>query len=191
MAKSFKEMLNDEYKKELEIVSCPIVVGIENISILSEDATLEEAEKIWPILEASLNLNHGYGLAAVQVGIPKKVAIIYYNEKMYRLLNTRIISTGPTTIIYNEGCLSIPKKTVHTERFVALKIQDDVLGELPLNMSKDGLLPIIFQHEIDHFNGQTILDRVRKPIQNPLKTGRNDLCPCGSGKKYKKCCLSN
>ena len=22
------------------------------------------------------------------------------------------------------------------------------------------------------------------------KTGRNDACPCGSGKKYKKCCLS-
>jgi hypothetical protein len=23
------------------------------------------------------------------------------------------------------------------------------------------------------------------------KTGRNDLCPCGSGKKYKKCCGSS
>ena len=23
----------------------------------------------------------------------------------------------------------------------------------------------------------------------PPKTGRNDLCPCGSGKKYKHCCL--
>ncbi|OFW06056.1 MAG: hypothetical protein A3I61_14305 [Acidobacteria bacterium RIFCSPLOWO2_02_FULL_68_18] len=22
------------------------------------------------------------------------------------------------------------------------------------------------------------------------KTGRNDLCPCGSGRKYKKCCES-
>jgi hypothetical protein len=22
-----------------------------------------------------------------------------------------------------------------------------------------------------------------------MKTGRNDLCPCGSGKKYKNCCL--
>lgn len=21
------------------------------------------------------------------------------------------------------------------------------------------------------------------------KIGRNDMCPCGSGKKYKKCCL--
>jgi hypothetical protein len=28
------------------------------------------------------------------------------------------------------------------------------------------------------------------PIQNPLRdVGRNDPCPCGSGKKYKKCCL--
>ena len=23
------------------------------------------------------------------------------------------------------------------------------------------------------------------------RIGRNDLCPCGSGKKYKKCCLRN
>ena len=22
------------------------------------------------------------------------------------------------------------------------------------------------------------------------KIGRNDLCPCGSGKKYKKCCMA-
>ena len=28
------------------------------------------------------------------------------------------------------------------------------------------------------------------PIQNPLRdVGRNDPCPCGSGKKFKKCCL--
>lgn len=26
------------------------------------------------------------------------------------------------------------------------------------------------------------------PVQAPPKTGRNDLCPCNSGKKYKKCC---
>jgi hypothetical protein len=30
----------------------------------------------------------------------------------------------------------------------------------------------------------------RKPIVNRFKTlGRNDPCPCGSGRKYKKCCL--
>ncbi len=30
-----------------------------------------------------------------------------------------------------------------------------------------------------------------EPIRNPLRdVGRNDLCPCGSGKKFKKCCLA-
>ena len=24
-----------------------------------------------------------------------------------------------------------------------------------------------------------------------MKPGRNDLCPCGSGKKYKQCCLAH
>ncbi|MBN2656976.1 MAG: YchJ family protein [Spirochaetales bacterium] len=29
---------------------------------------------------------------------------------------------------------------------------------------------------------------VNEPIVNETKVGRNDPCPCGSGKKYKKCC---
>ncbi|RUM87312.1 MAG: hypothetical protein DSZ24_06470, partial [Thermodesulfatator sp.] len=31
----------------------------------------------------------------------------------------------------------------------------------------------------------------RRPKREPIrrqKIGRNDPCPCGSGKKYKKCC---
>ena len=28
-------------------------------------------------------------------------------------------------------------------------------------------------------------------IRKPKKIGRNDPCPCGSGKKYKKCCGKN
>lgn len=31
-------------------------------------------------------------------------------------------------------------------------------------------------------------ETVRKPVVKEDKIGRNDLCPCGSGKKYKKCC---
>jgi preprotein translocase subunit SecA len=26
-------------------------------------------------------------------------------------------------------------------------------------------------------------------VREVPKVGRNDLCPCGSGKKYKKCCV--
>ena len=34
------------------------------------------------------------------------------------------------------------------------------------------------------FNGQE-----RTPLCKTLKIGRNDLCPCGSKIKYKKCCM--
>jgi uncharacterized protein YecA (UPF0149 family) len=27
-----------------------------------------------------------------------------------------------------------------------------------------------------------------QPVQSRASVGRNDPCPCGSGKKYKKCC---
>jgi preprotein translocase subunit SecA len=35
--------------------------------------------------------------------------------------------------------------------------------------------------------------RVSKPMpeEKGQKIGRNDPCPCGSGKKYKKCCGKN
>jgi len=34
------------------------------------------------------------------------------------------------------------------------------------------------------------LEQISLPaVRNTPKTGRNDPCPCGSGKKYKKCCL--
>jgi preprotein translocase subunit SecA len=32
---------------------------------------------------------------------------------------------------------------------------------------------------------------VRKPVVKNVRVGRNDPCPCGSGKKYKKCCGQN
>lgn len=33
-------------------------------------------------------------------------------------------------------------------------------------------------------------DQFSKTVQENFKIGRNDPCPCGSGKKYKKCCLN-
>jgi len=49
-----------------------------------------------------------------------------------------------------------------------------------------GLEAVMVQHEIDHMNGMLCFDRGHK---NKDKVGRNSLCPCGSGEKYKKCCI--
>lgn len=41
---------------------------------------------------------------------------------------------------------------------------------------------------LDDGSGSTI-QRPLLPRREPAKIGRNDPCPCGSGKKYKFCCL--
>jgi len=49
-------------------------------------------------------------------------------------------------------------------------------------------------HEISRFHKQDgqwqYLDGEFPREARPAKTGRNDPCPCGSGKKYKKCCAN-
>ncbi|NIU63627.1 MAG: zinc chelation protein SecC [Pseudomonas stutzeri] len=42
-------------------------------------------------------------------------------------------------------------------------------------------------HDHHHVHGPHC-NHGHEPVRNPLKdVGRNDPCPCGSGKKYKKC----
>jgi len=188
--KSFKDML-DTAEGSKEGIAIPVITDINIISTLCTNATMEEAEDIWANLEASLNSDAGYGLTANQIGINKRVGFIKYAGKEYKLLNTRIVETGPTAIIYGEGCLSFPGKTINTERHQTITIEDEILGRVEFSMSKDGLLPIIIQHEVDHMDGKTIFDRKRQPIRRSTpKIGRNHPCPCNSGKKYKKCCLN-
>lgn len=43
-------------------------------------------------------------------------------------------------------------------------------------------------HKVYH---QDMARRLRNPFRKPKRIGRNSPCPCGSGEKYKHCCLRN
>lgn len=74
--------------------------------------------------------------------------------------------------------------------------QTNEVMQLVMNLSNN-----IRIWENNGFTPQEIFERFEKPNLKPLpdkrfvikkeKIGRNDPCPCGSGKKYKKCCLGN
>lgn len=190
LEKSFKDLLKAAVGIR-DPRAIPVITGVENICTLCVPATIKEAEEIWADLKESLDTDVGFGLTANQIGVNKRVGFIRYADKEYRLLNTRIVEKGPMTVVYGEECLSLPGINVNTERYQSITVEDEVLGRIELNSSKDGLLPMIFQHEVDHMDGKTILDRKRRPFRrNSPKIGRNHPCPCGSGKKYKKCCIN-
>ena len=172
--------------------------------------TVEEGEKIATELFEILNKRKdGIGLAANQVGIDASVAVVNVREPIV-LINPEIISRE-TEIPYYEGCLSYPGKGVNTKRYETVEVKSDNVdgtmifsgvdtGEKAKGTWEDGqkkqdrelrtLEAVCVQHEIDHLNGIRCLDRVvDTTYYAEKKPGRNEPCHCGSGRKYKKCCI--
>ena len=172
--------------------------------------SVEDGMKIATELFQILNKRQdGIGLAANQVGIDARVAVVNVREPIV-LINPEIVECS-NEIPYYEGCLSFEGKGVHTKRYgdivVATEQEDSKLYFSAAKNSSEGtgtweqqtqktkeyelrkLETVCVQHEIDHLNGKTIMDRrAVNTIKNENKIGRNDPCHCGSGKKYKKCC---
>jgi len=157
-----------------------------------EIATQAEAEEIWTKLIESLVDRDGWGMAANQIGIRKQVAIITYAGKTIKLLNPKILEMSDPVVFKGEGCFSIPHYNLDTIRFSKIVFEHEVDGERRKYYvtEADGHLAAILQHEIDHLQGKLMIDHKQVPFKaNSPKVGRNETCICGSGKKYKKCCL--
>ena len=175
------------------------------------EVSVEEGMKIATELFEILNKRQdGIGLAANQVGIDAQVAVVNVREPLI-LINPKYVFKGDE-IPYYEGCLSFKGKSVNTKRYdsVVVKTEQDESSwyfsgaanpidgkgswEKQQQNKNDAELRLLeticVQHEIDHLNGMTIMDRKMVTTITKNKTiGRNDPCFCGSGKKYKKCCL--
>ncbi len=109
----------------------------------------------------------GIGLAAVQVGILKRILVIDVstNEKKKEplsFINPTIKKLSDETSIYEEGCLSIPDTFIEIERPKICEVEYiDIDGKIK-NLKCDGLLSTCLQHEINHLDGKLIIDHLSK-----------------------------
>lgn len=110
----------------------------------------------------------GIGLAAPQIGVSKRLAVIDISTKespapLIVIINP-VITHMEGTIEFEEGCLSLPEYTTKIQRARKIMIRAfDRNGEL-LEIVDDGLLAIALQHELDHLDGVLLIDRI-----SPLK----------------------
>ena len=172
--------------------------------------TVEEGETIATKLFQILNeRGDGIGLADNQVGIDASVAVVNVREPIV-LINPEIVSRE-TEIPFYEGCLSYPGKGVNTKRYETVEVKSEnvegsmIFSGVDVGESGKGtweesevkedrhvrtLEAVCVQHEVDHLNGIICMDRkVDTTYVAKKKPGRNEPCHCGSGKKYKKCCI--
>ena len=124
------------------------------------------------------NIRAGVGIAAIQLGILKRMCAIYYKvgenqEVKYQLVNPRIIETSVKrcALEHGEGCLSVDKDhpgLVH--RYYKIKIEAyDALTDQFIVITASGYDAIVLQHEYDHLDGLFYYDRIDpKNINLPL-----------------------
>lgn len=101
--------------------------------------------------------SNGVGLAAPQVGVSKRLFVADVGDGPIRLVNPRLVShLGRAS--GSEGCLSIPGIYGQVERYKQVTVKGlDEAGETVV-YEVGGLLAVVFQHEMDHLDGQLFTD---------------------------------
>jgi peptide deformylase len=109
----------------------------------------------------------GIGLAAIQVGVAKRVITMDLAKreeasKPLVVINPEIVWTSEETAVYEEGCLSIPEHYEEVERPAQVRVKYLDLEGQPQEVEAKGLLATCLQHEIDHLNGVLFIDHISK-----------------------------
>ena len=172
-----------------------------------KEVSLEEGNKIaTELFQILTERKDGIGLAANQVGIDASVAVVNIREPII-LINPTIVKQWDE-VPYYEGCLSYKGKGINTKRYkniiITTEQEESELYFSGAENPSDGkgsweressdkqetelrlLETVCIQHEIDHLNGMTIMDRrMITTIVNKDKFGRNEIVMITDGKETK------
>jgi peptide deformylase len=143
----------------------------------------EELKKLVADMFESMYAAHGVGLAAPQIGISKRLAVIDTTFKEDP--DARLILANPEIIHVegrqtgSEGCLSIPefREQVTRGKKVTVRAQD-IHGKW-FEKTGEELLARAFLHETDHLNGKLYIshisalkrDLMKRKIKKLVKAG--------------------
>ena len=136
------------------------------------EAVTDETRALVKNMIETMYAAHGIGLAAIQVGVPKRLLVIDLQEpeeeggepvkKPMVFINPEILSESEEHQVNNEGCLSVPEQYAEVERPERIRARwQDETGAVH-EEELDGLLGICLQHEMDHLNGVLFIDHLSK-----------------------------
>ena len=112
----------------------------------------------------------GIGLAAIQVGVPKRVIVIDLSKedkkKPLYFVNPKIIVKSKNNSTYEEGCLSVPGQFAEVDRPDKCHINYLDYNGQKKELKAEGLLATCIQHEMDHLEGILFIDYLSKLKKN-------------------------
>lgn len=110
-------------------------------------------------MKETLKVEQGVGLAAPQVGVLRRIAIVDYDDKYFELINPKILSKVGETI-EDEGCLSVPGVRGLVKRPETITVIYTDRNGKRNKLEVAGITARIFCHEIDHMDGILFVDKM-------------------------------
>jgi peptide deformylase len=109
----------------------------------------------------------GIGLAAIQVGVPKRVLVMDIDQKDGKknpkaYINPKILWASEEMATFEEGCLSVPEIWDDVERPARIRAEYLDLDGSRVEMEADGMLATCLQHEMDHLEGILFIDHLSR-----------------------------
>jgi peptide deformylase len=137
----------------------------------AEELASEETQRLIDDMIETMRAADGAGLAAPQVGVSLRIAVIEVREGNPRypykppipltvVVNPELTSLDPATFATNEGCLSIPNLRGDLKRFENVGVRYLDRQGRPHEETRRGLTAGTFQHEVDHLDGILFVDRM-------------------------------
>ena len=143
----------DEKDKRLRLISKEVTFPLskedqKNIELMEEYLVNSQIEE----KAQKYDLRPGMGMAAIQIGVPKRMCIVKDNINYIIMINP-YITKQRGAVLYEEGCLSAPKVTKKVMRAQKVWCTYTTLDGKQKELDQGGLTSIIVQHELDHFDG--------------------------------------
>lgn len=160
----------------------------EKVSVVDDDM-----RRLLDDMLETMYVDKGCGLAAPQVGITKRIIVVDPNpsdddlsaRKPMYLVNPEIIWRSEETVMFCEGCLSLPDQRADVERFEKVRVRYLDYNGKEQEIFADDLLAIILQHEIDHLDGILYIDHLSRLKRSRLLKKLDDYY-CSRRKKADK-----
>jgi peptide deformylase len=144
----------------------PILIAPDpRLKAVSEPVETVDAEirKLAADMADSMYAADGIGLAAIQIGVPKRVIVMDLDQKDGKknwraFINPRITWASEEVATFEEGCLSVPDIWDDVERPARIRCEYLDLDGKKIEIEADGMLATCLQHEMDHLQGVLFID---------------------------------
>jgi peptide deformylase len=136
------------------------------------DADLDTVRELAPKMLATMYKAPGIGLAAPQVGVLLRMAVVDLQKDDKRdplvLINPEIVAESSEMATREEGCLSLPNQYADVTRPARIKLRWLALDGSKQEMEADDLMATCIQHELDHLDGVLFVDHISALKRNML-----------------------